>query len=125
MRYATIEQVKIGFKNFTADQEKLCEALIDEAGIIIDSVAKTTTEDKKRLVTCRMVRRAIGNSNEDYIPMGATQGSIAALGYSQSWTMGNGSTGELYLSKQEKQILGLSNKIGTYSTIESMVEQND
>ncbi len=125
MKYATIEQIKAGFKNFTTDKEKICEALIEEAGIIIDSVAKTATDDKKRLVTCRMVRRAIGNSNEESVPMGATQGSIAALGYSQSWTMGNGSTGELYLSKQEKQILGLSNRIGTYSPIESMVGQND
>jgi len=53
--------------------------------------------------------------------MGATQGSIGALGYTQSWTLNNGSVGELYLAKTEKQLLGIGNKLGSHSPLESLL----
>ena len=69
-----------------------------------------------------MVRRAIGDGQETQtFPMGATQGSIGALGYTQSWTLNNGSVGELYLAKTEKQLLGIGNKLGSYSPLESLL----
>ena len=46
---------------------------------------------------------------------------MSALGYSQSWTISNGSTGELYLSKAEKALLGGGNSIGSYSPVEECV----
>lgn len=59
-----------------------------------------------------MVRRAIAASSAGDFPVGATQGTMSAGGYSQSWTMSSGSTGELYVGKAERQILGLGNQIG-------------
>ena len=53
--------------------------------------------------------------------MGATQGSMSALGYSQSWTIGSGTVGELYLSKLEKKLLGTGDKIGSRSPAEDLV----
>ncbi len=55
--------------------------------------------------------------------MGATQGSQSALGYSQSWTISGGASGELYLSKLEKQLLGCGNKIGSYSPVQELVPE--
>ena len=56
--------------------------------------------------------------------MGASQGSMSALGYSQSWTIGSGgSTGELYLAKTDKILLGMGNQIGAYSPAEWLVPQ--
>ena len=72
-----------------------------------------------------MVIRAIGSSEEG-VPLGTTQATVSALGYSQSWTNSNGS-GELYLTKLEKKLLGSGNRIGfsnPYSELE-MEEQND
>ena len=63
----------------------------------------------------------MGDGESSGVPMGATQGSMSGLGYSQSWTMGsNGSAGELYLAKLEKQMLGYGNKIGSHSPLEDM-----
>jgi hypothetical protein len=70
-----------------------------------------------------MVERALGDGGEAGIPMGATQGSVSALGYSQSWTIGSGSTGELYISKIEKKLLGAGNAIGSYSPTEDLVPE--
>jgi len=39
-------------------------------------------------------------------PMGASQGSATALGYTQSWTMSGGTSGELYISRTERRLLG-------------------
>lgn len=120
MYYATYEDIEVRLnRTFTKEEISLCEALINDAAIIIDSYNEDAKEDNKKLVTCNMVIRAIGNTGAD-IPIGATQGSMSALGYSQSWTMGSGSTGELYLSKLDKKLLSVGNKIGSHSPIEDM-----
>lgn len=114
--YATLEDVRVRSGiNFTAEQEVLCKALIEDCAVIIDSFNAKACPERKKLVTCSMVARAIQNANADStIPVGATQGSMAALGYSQSWTFsGHGSNGELYISKSEKRLLGYGNKIGS------------
>lgn len=69
-----------------------------------------------------MVIRTLGDGDTVGVPVGASQGSMSALGYSQSWTIGSGTTGELYISKTEKKMLGAGNAIGSYSPIEELVE---
>lgn len=120
MRYATHSDVesRIG-RELSLEEQSLCDALLDDAAVIIDAFNNKADEENKKVVSCRMVIRAIGNSGVD-VPIGATQGSMSALGYSQSWTMSNGSTGELYLGKLEKKLLGYGNRIGSYSQLEDM-----
>lgn len=122
MAYATLADVEARFtRELSEAEESVCSALLDDAAVIIDAAAPEAADDAKLVVSCRMVIRAIGAGDGD-IPMGATQGSIAALGYSQSWTLpSNAATGELYLSKLEKQLLGVGNAIGSYSPVEGLV----
>lgn len=88
---------------------------------MIDATKTKAGNDIKKIVSCRMVIRAIGNDCD--VPIGATQGSMSGLGYSQSWTMGTGSSaGELYISSAERKMLGLGNQIGSYSPIEELAE---
>lgn len=108
--YATVQEVEAGFREMTDAEKEKCKKLIAEAGVMVDTIARASDTSAKKLVVCRMVRRAIVSS--DAAPMGATQGSVAALGYSQSWTIGGGSSGELYIGKTEKALLGVGNKIG-------------
>lgn len=105
MAYATVSEVAAGFRPLSTAEESVASQLLDEAAIIIDAYNSTAAADIKELVSCRMVRRAIG-AGDASVPMGATQGSMTAGPYSQSWTMSSGSTGELYLSKLEKSLLG-------------------
>ena len=124
MAYATVEQVEAGFRELDSDEQEICAALLEEAAVLIDAVAESASADAKRVVSCRMVRRGIGDGSAAGIPMGAIQGSQSALGYSQSWTMGTGGgTGELYLGKTDRQILGIGNRIGTYSPVEELVPE--
>lgn len=111
MAYASYEDVQAGFRTLTADEISVCNALLEEAAVIIDSYNEDASADAKKVVSCRMVRRAIG-AGEASVPIGATQGTMTAGPYSQSWTMSGGSTGELYLGRVDKKLLGVSNAIG-------------
>lgn len=113
MEYASVEDVeKRCRRELTGDEKSLCRALLEDAGVMIDSRNNKASEAAKRLVSCNMVLRAIGDGGTAQGPLGATQGTISALGYSQSWTMQGGSVGELYFSKTDKNLLGIGRRIG-------------
>ena len=103
MAYATVADVQARMTRImdTAEQT-VCAVLLDDAAVLIDAFTNSTETDPKKVVSCRMVIRALGDG-ETGVPLGATQGSMSALGYSQSWTISSGgSVGELYLSKTDK-----------------------
>lgn len=122
MTYASVEDVQARMsRTMTEAEQAVCEALLEDAAVIIDAYNESASADAKEVVSCRMVIRSLG-SGDAVTPIGATQGSMSALGYSQSWTIGStGATGELYLEKLEKKLLGTGNKIGSYSPTEELV----
>lgn len=119
----TAKDVESGFRTLSKEEQERCAALLSEAQIIIDAYNPAASDEAKRLVACRMVRRQLGTESDVggvSFPMGSTQGTATALGYSQSWTMGGGSMGELYLSKLDKKLLGVGSKIGSHSPVEDL-----
>lgn len=121
MAYATVDDVQARMaRQMTASERDIATALLDDAAVVIDAYALSASADIKKVVSCRMVIRALGNGDVD-VPVGATQGSLSALGYSQSWTMGSGANAELYLSKTDKLMLGGGNQIGSHSPVEGLV----
>lgn len=121
MAYATVADVEARTtRTFTEEQEAVISTLLGDAAVMIDAFAPNASADAKQVVSCRMVLRAVEDG--EGVPLGATQGSMSALGYSQSWTIGSsGATGELYLGKIEKQLLGKGNQIGSHSPVEDQV----
>lgn len=121
MAYATVSDVQARMsRTMTEQEESICAQLLDDAAAIIDAYNEGAELDAKKVVSCRMTIRALGSGGEQITPIGATQGSMSALGYSQSWTISSGATGELYIGKLEKKLLGLGEKIGSYSPIEEL-----
>lgn len=124
MAYATISEVQERMtRTLTEAEQSVCSALLDDAAVIIDAYNSEASEQAKKTVSCRMVARALGDGSSQGIPMGATQGSMSALGYSQSWTLGSGAAGELYIGKLEKKILGAGESIGSHSPVEDLVSE--
>lgn len=128
MKYAEVSEVEAGFRTLDSEEKTRCDALLEEAAIVIDAFNSEADAERKKLVSCRMVRRQLdagpgAAQNAVTFPMGASQGSASALGYSQTWSMSGGSVGELYLSKLEKQLLGVGNRIGSRSPLEGMVTE--
>ena len=123
--YATVSDVQARLtRDLSTDEETVCQTLLEDAAVLIDAAALSAPAAAKKVVSCRMVIRALGDGGSAGVPMGATQGSMSALGYSQSWTIGSGgSTGELYLGKTDRQLLGLGNSIGSYSPTQALVPE--
>lgn len=118
--YATVADVQARMTRIlSAGEQTLCATLLDDAVVIIDRFNSAASTDSKKIVSCRMVIRQLGDGESD-LPIGATQGSMSGLGYSQSWTVSGGTTGEMYLSKLDKELLGAGNKIGSYSPVQEL-----
>lgn len=122
MAYATVQDVEKRItRTLSADEETAAANLLDDAAVIIDAYNSKASDAAKLTVSCRMVIRALGDGEMSGIPMGASQGSMSGLSYAQSWTLtSGGSVGELYLGKQDKDILGRANSIGSYSPVQGM-----
>lgn len=125
MAYATLEDVQERMtRTLDTSEQTVCTSLLDDIAVLIDAYNESADSDAKKIVSCRVVIRALGDGVNTGIPVGASQGSMSALGYSQSWTIGaSGSVGELYLSKTDKKLLGVGNSIGSYSPTEELVTQ--
>lgn len=119
--YATVTDVTDRMVRELSEKEQAVVGnLLDDAAVLIDAYNVNASSDAKKIVSCRMVIRAIGDGSSE-IPAGATQGTISALGYSQTWTMGtNASVGQLYLDRTDKAMLGGGSKIGSYSPVEEL-----
>jgi hypothetical protein len=109
-------------RDMTVDEQSLCETLLEDAGVRIDAYKPNAPEDAKKIVSCRMVIRVVETGADNDVPVGASQGSMSALGYTQSWTL-PGTLGELYLNKEDKRILGDTSTIGSRSPIEDLVPE--
>lgn len=122
MAYATISDIEGRMtRTLSSDERRVCTNLLEDVAVLIDALNANASADAKKVVSCNAVIRAIGNGDSD-IPIGATQGSMSALGYSQSWTVGSGgSVSEIYLSRTDKKLLGAGRSIGSYSPIEELV----
>lgn len=123
MTYANVLDVqKRMVRTLSEDELDVCATMLEDAGALIDSVNAEASLHVKKIVSCRIVIRALGDGSSTGVPLGATQGTQSALGYSQSWTIGSGGgVGELYLSKVDRQYLGKSNQIGSYSPVQALV----
>lgn len=110
--YATYEDVqkRLG-RTFDTTEIDICDILLERAALEIDAYNDQASADAKKSVSVEAVARAMNETSD--VPMGASQGSMSAMGYSQSWTMPNGgSVGSVYLSKADKKLLGIGNSIG-------------
>lgn len=89
------------------DASDVMARAMDKAGVDYSSPDEEFEATLARV--CRdMVHRAIGDGTTAAmsVPFGATQASMAAGGYSESFTMGN-PYGDLFIKEEERTALGI------------------
>lgn len=121
MSYATVEDVenRIG-RTLSETESTVCNSLLERAARIIDKYNSQADLLDKQEVSVNVVSRVIDSG--DMFPVGASQGSMSALSYSQSFTIsGGGGIGQIYLDKYDKKLLGVGNSIGSYSPVQELV----
>ena len=122
MAYATVSDVEARTTRvYTTEEESVITSMLDDAAVLIDATGTTAGDDVKLVVSCRMVIRAMGSGDDYGFPIGASQGSMAAGGYTQSWTISGGQSGELYIGKTERTLLGLGNRLGANNPVGELV----
>lgn len=122
MAYATYQDVQERMTRTLSEKEQaICSTRLEDAAVIIDAYNADAPENVKLTVSCNMMLRLFSVEPDASIPIGATQGAMGGLGYSQSWTISGGSNGEVYLSKLDKKLLKVGNKIGSYSPVQELV----
>lgn len=122
MAYATVEDLQSRMtRDLTTDEQAVASVMLDDAAVMIDATAQNATSDAKKIVSCRMVMRALGDGESNGFPIGATQGSMGGLGYTQSWTISNGANGEMYINRAERKLLGVGDRIASYSPVQEKV----
>ena len=78
-------------------------------GIVPDETLTALAGD----VVCSMVRRALPDEVDSSMPVGMTQFSMTAGSYTQSGSFPSG-FGELYLTKMDREMLGVNATLAAY-----------
>lgn len=111
MLFADVSDIEVRWRTLTSDERDRATALIEDASAMIATLAKDIdVADENQLhlintVVCNMVIRSISATESD--SYGVDSMSMTAGVYSQSWNYNN-PTGDLYLTKLEKRLLGIT-----------------
>lgn len=113
MAYADVSDLEVRWRTLTTDEQERAEALLDDASAMLDAYVTVDETDEQqmkllKIVVCNMVERAMSTAADDGVDLyGVTQQSMTAVGFTRQFSYAN-PTGDLYITKAEKQMLGIS-----------------
>lgn len=121
MAYATVSDIESRWRALNEAEQSRASVLIDDASAMLTALVNVDSDDQEQAqllkqVCCSMVIRAMSATEAD--AFGASQMSMTAGPYSQSWSYSN-PTGDMYLTKLEKRLLGITS--GYIGTIEPRI----
>lgn len=111
MVFAEVSDIESRWRTLDSGESDRATALIDDASAMLSAlVEKIDVADENQIhllnmVCCNMVIRAMSATETD--SYGASNMSMTAGAYSQSWTYSN-PMGDMYVTKLEKRILGIT-----------------
>lgn len=116
MAFAEVRDLEARWRKLTDEEAARASILIDDASAMLSTLVTVDGNDTEQaelleMVCCNMVIRAMSATGMD--TFGVSQASITAGPYTQSYSYTNPS-GDMYLTKFEKRLLGISTSyIGT------------
>ena len=118
MAFAEVSDIEARWRELSTDEKARAGTLIDDASAMLSTLVDvdTANADMLRTVCSNMVIRAMSASGMD--SFGASQSTITAGPYSQTFNYANPS-GDMYITKMEKRLLGITT--GYIGTIRPMM----
>lgn len=108
MAYATLEDLEARRGVLDQDEREKAAALLDDAAVILDGLVTVDGSEEQEMllmiVSCNMVSRALSATPDAF---GVSSLSTTAGVYSESLQYANPS-GDMYLTKLEKRLLGVT-----------------
>lgn len=122
MAYATVEDLEARWRTLDSDERAVAEALLADAAAYIDAWGTPSSAQAALVVSCNMVKRSMAAAGTDAFGVG--QASMTAGSYQQQWTYANPS-GDMYITKAEKKLLGFGGTIGFARPAYGVLEVDD
>lgn len=116
MAFASVSDIETRWRVLSEDEQARAAVLIDDAGAMLAALVIVNEDDEEqaellKMVCCNMVIRSMSATASD--AFGVSQATITAGPYTQSFGYSNPS-GDMYLTKLEKRLLGITTSyIGT------------
>lgn len=109
MAYADVSDLESRWRELTEEEQARAAVLLDDASAMLAASVEVDESDEQqmallKIVTCNMVQRSMSTGGDMY---GVTQQSMTAGPYAQTFNYAN-PTGDLYITKSEKRLLGIS-----------------
>lgn len=116
MAFADVSDLESRWRELSTDEEARANVLLGDASAMLSALVDVDDEDDEqaallKMVCCDMVIRSMSATSMD--TYGVSQSAITAGPYTQSFSYSNPS-GDMYLTKLEKRLLGITTSyIGT------------
>lgn len=110
MAFADVSDLEARWHELDATEQARAEVLLDDASAMLSELVDVREGDGDQaalleMVCCNMVIRAMAQSASD--AFGLASSTMTAGPYTQSWSYSNPS-GDMYLTRLERQMLGIS-----------------
>lgn len=109
--YATVEDLEARWRTLTADERDRAGVLLEDAAVRLDASCPPSDPPTaqelaaRKIVSCEMVKRAMASSAGGVSGVGVTSIQQGAGPYQETVQFSN-PTGDLYLSKSDRKLLG-------------------
>lgn len=125
MAYATVADLEARWRTLSSDERSRAGVLLGDAGVRLDvlcpsSVPPTEIElDARMIVSCDMVKRAMATpGGSDGVGVASSQ---AGAGPFQQTLQFSNPSGDLYLTKSDRALLGCGNQVAfTFPMVERL-----
>jgi hypothetical protein len=109
MAFATVADLEARWRSLTEAEEAQASVLLDDAAAYLQALVEVDPDDEVqaanlKMVSCNMVKRAMSSSASD--AFGVTNATATMGPFSQQVAYANPS-GDMYVSKSERAILGI------------------
>lgn len=110
MAFADVSDLESRWRELSTDEEARANVLLGDASAMLSALVEVDSSDYEqsellKMVCCDMVIRAMSATAAD--AFGVSQTSMTAGPYTQSFSYSNPS-GDMYLTKLEKRLLGIT-----------------
>lgn len=109
MAYATVEDIEARWRMLTADEQSLAQTLLDDASVMLARLVTIDESDEQQAtllkqVSCSMVIRSMVSSASSAYGIEQVQSTMGPFAQNVRFANPNA---DLYLTKMEKQLLGI------------------
>ena len=113
--FALVSDIESRWRELSTTEESRASVLLDDATAMLSQLVDVRDNDAEqaallKAVCCNMVIRVMSATESENF--GASNMSMLAGPYQQSWTYANPS-GDMYLTKYEKRLLGITSSYVT------------